>query len=50
MLLIYGWTISKVVRWGGGGGGGGGGWEVGEVPKKHSCPERSYEKKSMQAK
>ena len=21
MLLIYGWTISKVVRWGGGGGG-----------------------------
>ena len=24
MLLIFGWTISKVVRWGGGGGWGGG--------------------------
>ena len=49
MLLIYGWTISKVVRWGGGGWGGGG-WEEGEVPKKYSCKERSYENKSMQAK
>ena len=39
MLLIYGWTISKVVRWGGGGG------EEGQVPKKYSCKERSYEKK-----
>ena len=46
MLLIYGWTISKVVRWGEGEGG----WEEGEVPKKYSCKGRSYEKKSMQAK
>ena len=44
MLLIYGWTISKVVRWGGGGG------RKAKYPKNILARKDLTKKKSMQAK